>query len=82
MNCKLDQWAAAADQQGTEGEHQHPATELQEIAHAAHFQAHHQLERGHDQAHDDHLGELLLEAVEGVDLSRLWRGSDFSCWRG
>ena len=63
--------AASADQPGAEGEHQHTATELQEIAHAAHFQAHHQLERGHDQGQDDHLGELLFEAVEGVDVEQI-----------
>ena len=63
--------ASATDQQGAEGEHKHPATEWQEIDRAAHLQAQHLLERGHDQSHDDHLSELLFEAVEGVDVEQI-----------
>ena len=61
----------SADQPGAEGQHQHSAAVLQQLADRVHFETHHHFKGGHDQGHDDHLGQLLLEAVEGIDVEQV-----------
>ena len=64
-------FAGASDQVGAERQHQHTCAVLNQLGDGGHLKAHHHFERGHDQGNDDHLGELLFQTIEVLDVQQV-----------
>ena len=57
---------AANKQPTTEGQHGHRATQRQKISGVVHLEADGLFERSDNQAHNNHIGEIVFQALEAV----------------
>ena len=57
---------AADDQPGAEGQHRHRATQGEQISGIFHLKANRLLECRDDQPNDNHVGEIVLQALQAV----------------
>ena len=57
---------ASNNQPSTEGQHGHRATQHQKISGVDHLKADGLSERSDNQAHNNHIGEIVFQALEAV----------------
>ena len=57
---------ASNNQPSTEGQHGYGPTQRQEISGVVHLEADGLFERCDDQAHNNHIGKIVLQALEAV----------------
>ena len=57
---------AANNQPGTEGQHCHRPTQRQQVGGVVHLEANGLFERSDNQAHDNHIGQIVFQALKAV----------------
>ena len=57
---------ASNNQPSTEGQHGHRTTQRQLISSVVHLEANGLFERSDNQAHNNHIGEIVFQALEAV----------------
>ena len=62
---------ASNNQPSTEGQHGHGATQRQRISGVVHLEADSLFECRNNQAHNNHIGQIVLQALEAVHLENV-----------
>ena len=62
---------ASNNQPSTEGQHGHGATQRQQISGVVHLEADGLFKRSDNQAHNNHIGEIVFQAMKAVHLENV-----------